>query len=213
MIISGDKNMEHLELNFACAGLDQLENPEVKGLFDLTIEHQVQLLEYLKKYKDIERGKIRGKGFGNCQFFNHKRDPRVFTFLESEFAKLAENFNVQFNHEVRVKCKDRLNRWHTFKLDFLEPTKRVNVEVSPNWHKNYILVVKRDIMRKRLLEKHGIESLTVPVIPNGPRGHIDYAITKKILRYIVSLTPSAQSLDHWVTTESLTKGVKQRKNI
>lgn len=149
------------------------------------------------------------KGFGNCTQFNHKRDPKVFTFLESEFAKLAESYNCQFNHEVRVKCKDKLNRQHIFKLDFLEHSKRVNVEISPNWHKNYILVNRRDALRKRLLKKHGIKSLTVPVIQKGPHGHIDYARAKRILRYIESLTPSVNSLDYWVT-ESLTKGVNSQ---
>lgn len=201
--------MEHLQLDFACQALVQLEDTSEVGLFDLTLERQVQLLEYLKRYKDIEHGKAKGKGFGNCTQFNHKRDPKVFTFLESEFAKLAESYNCQFNHEVRVKCKDKLNRQHIFKLDFLEHSKRVNVEISPNWHKNYILVNRRDALRKRLLKKHGIKSLTVPVIQKGPHGHIDYARAKRILRYIESLTPSVNSLDYWVT-ESLTKGVNSQ---
>lgn len=191
--------MEHLQLNFALSQLDQIEdNYGVKGLFDLAIECQVQLLEFLKRLKDCEKGKARGKGFANCQAFNQKRNPRIFTYLEMEFSILAENFNVRLNHEVRFKSKDRLNRRHIFIMDFLEPTKRVNVEISPNWHKNYIIVNRRDVLRKKLLRKHGIRSLTVPVTQKCNKLHIDYSRARKILRHLESLTISSQSLDYYL---------------
>jgi hypothetical protein len=194
--------MEHLQLSAICEHLPQLEtDPDNLGLFDLPLEHQVQFLDFMKNHKDVERGKCRGKGFGNCQL-NRKRDPKVFTFLEAEFAKLAESYNVQLNHEVRIKVKDRLNRWYIFKLDFLEPTKMINVEISPNWHKKYLVVQRRDILRKRLLKKVGIKSLTVPATFKGiygkKHGHIDYIRAKRILKQIESSTPSVQSLDYYL---------------
>jgi hypothetical protein len=193
--------MEHLELNSALNGLDQLEdNFGVKPLFKLPLEHQVKFLDALKNIKDCERGKTRGRGFSNASRLNPERSPRVFTFLEEEFFKLSEGFNVQLNHEVRLKCKDRFNCQHIFKLDFLEPLKRVNIEISPNWHKLYLPVQRRDALRKQLLRRHRIKSLTVPVINKGIHGHIDYARAKRILRYIESLPISVQSLDHYLGT-------------
>jgi hypothetical protein len=183
--------MEHLQLDFACANLVQLENPEI-GLFDLTIEHQVQLLEYLKKYKDIEHGKAKGKGFGNCWKLNSKRHPRVYTFLEEEFRTLAEDFNLQLNHEVRIRVKDRLNRQHIFKLD--------------NWHKNYLLVARRDVLRKKLLKKVGIRSLTVPVVNKGKHGHIHVPIAKRVIKEVLKAKISSKSLDFFLNNQEFNRG-------
>lgn len=203
--------MEHLQLDFACANLVQLENPEI-GLFDLTIERQVQLLEYLKKYKDIEHGKAKGKGFGNCWKLNSKRHPKVFTFLEEEFRTLAEDFNLELNHEVRIRVKDRLNRWHIFKLDFYDPKTAINVEISPNWHKNYLLVARRDVLRKRLLKKVGIRSFTVPVVAKGKRGHIHVPIAKRVIKEIQKAKISPKSLDFFLNNQKLNQELNRGDN-
>lgn len=195
-------NTEHLQLSAICEHLTQIEKPEI-GLFDLTLERQVQFLEYMKRYKDIERGKAKGRGFGNCWKLNSRRHSKVFTFLESEFHNLAKDFNLELNHEVHIKVKDRLNRWHIFKLDFFEPTTRIDIEVSPNWHKNYLLVVRRDALRRRLLKRVGIRSLTVPVIYKGKHGHIDFIRAKRIIKVIKSATVSVNSLDYYITNKEV----------
>lgn len=188
--------MEHLQLNFACANLTQIEETEI-GLYDLQLERQVQLLEYFKRYRDIEHGKAKGKGFGNCWKLNAKRHPKVYTFLESEFDKLARDFNLELNHEVRIRVKDRLNRWHIFKLDFLDPITRINIEISPDWHKKYLLVSRRDALRKRLLKKLGIRSYTVPVVNKGERGHINFAIAKRTINLVLKAQPNPNCLDYY----------------
>lgn len=188
--------MEHLQLSAICEHLTQIEEPEI-GLFDLALETQVQYLEYMKRHKNIEHGKARGRGFGNCWKLNSKRHPKVFTFLESEFHNLAKDFDLELNHEVRIKVNDKFNRSHIFKLDFFEPTSRIDIEVSPNWHKNYLLVVKRDALRRRLLKRVGIRSLTVPVIYKCNHGHIDYIRARRIIKIIKSAIVSPNSLDYY----------------
>jgi hypothetical protein len=194
--------MEHLQLSAICEHLTQIEEP-CEGLFDLILESQVQFLEYMKRYKDIERGKTKGRGFGNCWKLNSKRHPHVFTFLESEFHNLAKDFNLELNHEVRIKVNDRLNRSHLFKLDFLDPITRIDIEISPNWHKNYLLVVRRDALRRRLLKRVGIRSLTVPVTYKGKHGHIDYIRARRIIKIIKSATVSPNSLDYYTTNKEV----------
>lgn len=189
--------MEHLQLSAICEHLTQLEEAEI-GLFDLALETQVRYLEYMKRHKDIEKGKVKGRGFGNCWKLNSKRDPKVFTKLEREFYNLVRDFDLELNHEVRIRVNDRLNRSHIFKLDFLDPITRINVEVSPNWHKNYLLVVRRDALRKRLLKKVGIRSLTVPVSRKGNCEHIDFIRARKIVKLIKSATVSRNSLFFYI---------------
>jgi hypothetical protein len=188
--------MEHLRITEICANLTQIEKPSI-GLYDLTLEHQVQYLEYMKRYKDIEHGKPKGRGFANCQQFNHKRNPRVFTTLEREFHKLAKDFDLELNHEVRIKVNDRFNRQHIFKLDFLDPKTRINVEISPDWHRNYLLVARRDALRRQLLKKVGIRSLTVRVTKKCNQLHIDYIRARRIIKTIKSATISPNSLDYY----------------
>lgn len=189
--------MEHLQLSAICEHLTQLENIDI-GLFDLTLESQVQYLEYMKRHKDIERGKAKGKGFGNCWKLNSKRNPKVFTYLESEFDNLAKDFDLELNHEVRIRVKDKFNRWHIFKLDFFDPITRINIEVSPNWHKSYLLVVRRDALRKRLLKKIGIRMLTVPVIQKGKYGHINFIRAKRIIKTVLLAKISPNSLSFYI---------------
>jgi len=156
-------------------------------------------LEFLKRYKDIERGKCKGKGFGNCWKSNSKRNPKVFTRLEAQFNRLANDFDITLEHEVRIKVRDKLNHNHIFKLDFLDPKTRINIEVSPNWHKNYLLVARRDALRRRLLKRVGIRSLTVPVAKKGNCARIDFIRARRILRLIKSATLSPNSLDYYTT--------------
>jgi len=195
--------VEHLQLSVICEHLTQLEDTDVIGLFDLSLESQVQFLEFFKHYKDCEKGKAKGKGFGNCWKLNSKRNPNVFTHLEAQFKRLVDDFNLELNHEVRIKVKDRCNRWHIFKLDFFDPKTQIDIEISPNWHKNYLLVVRRDALRRRLLKRVGIRSLTVPVVYKGKHGHIDYIRAKRIIKIIKSATVSPNSLDYYTTNKEV----------
>lgn len=190
--------MEHLEL---CEISEFVPNIEISsvGLFDLQLEKQVTFLEYFKQHKDIERGKARGKGFGNCWKLNSKRDPKVYTYLEEEFDRLACDCGfTNLAHEVRIKARDSLNKNHTFKLDFFDPKTRINIEISPNWHKNYLLVARRDALRKRLLKNQGIRSLTVPVARKGKACRIDLRIAKRVLKVLANAKPSPECLDFYI---------------
>jgi len=187
-----------LELCEALQNLAQIEDTDVEGLFDLSLEYQVQFLEFFKRFKDIERGRSKGKGFGNCWKLNSKRNPHIFTHLERQFKNLADDFNLELNHEVRIKVNDRLNHYHIFKLDFLEPKTRVNIEISPNWHRNYLLVARRDALRKRLLKKVGIRSLTVPAFQKGKRCFIDVARAKRVIKTVLQAKTSPNSLDFYI---------------
>lgn len=190
--------MEHLGLADACANLAQIEDTDAEGLFDLSLESQVQFLEFFKRFKDIERGRSKGNGFGNCWKLNSKRDPHVFTHLETQFKRLADDFNLELNHEVRIRVKDRCNHWHIFKLDFLDPKTRINIEISPNWHRNYLLVARRDALRKRLLKKVGIRSLTVPAFQKGKRCFIDVSRAKRTIKTVLNAKASPNSLDFYI---------------
>lgn len=189
--------MERLDLSITLENLDQIEETS-KGLNDLNLETQTSYLEFLKKFKDIERGKIRGKGFSNCQEFNHTRNPRIYTALEREFNDLAEGFGLHFKHEVRIRAKDRYGKQHIFKLDFLHSETRVNVEISPSWHKDYLLVVTRDKLRKRLLKKHKIRSLTVFAIRKNKMLYIDRVRALRILKHIQTLNVNPNCLSYWL---------------
>jgi hypothetical protein len=189
----------HMEriLGKLCEFLPQIERSDL-GLYDLMVERQVQLLEYLKRFKDIERGKCRGKGFRNCWKSNSKRNPHVFTNLEAQFHRLAQGFALELNHEVHVKVKDRLNRWHTFKLDFYEPKKAINVEINPNWHRDYTIIARRDVLRKMLLKRLGIRSLTVPVVPKGRRGQLNLSLAKRVIKVVRNARISPNCLDYYI---------------
>ena len=168
-----------------------------KGLDDLTLETQVCLLEFLKKFKDIEKGKCRGKGFANCFSFNHTRDPKIFTTLEKEFNELAKAHGLSLKHEVRIKVSDNLNKSHIFKLDFLESNSQIDVEISPNWHKNYELVRKRDELRKRLLNKVGIHVYVIPTHQIGRTCVINRRIANNVIRKLLSAKQSPNSLSFY----------------
>jgi hypothetical protein len=187
-----------LELSEILQHLENIEDCDT-GLFDLSLETQVQLLEYLKRFKDCEKGKAKGKGFGNCWKLNSKRSPHVFTHLEKQFKSLADDFNLELNHEVRIRVADKFNRWHIFKLDFFDPKTRIDIEISPNWHRNYLLVARRDALRKRLLKKLGIRSITVPAIQKGKRCVLDVTRAKRAIKIVLSAESSPNSLEFYIS--------------
>jgi hypothetical protein len=189
--------MKHLNVYEALQKLFNIEEYTI-GLYDLKLEHQVQLLEYFKRFKDIEKGKVRGHGFGNCWKLNQKRSPKVFTHLETQFKSLAEDFDLMLEHEVRIKIKDKLNKQHIFKLDFLDPLTRINVELSPQWHKKYLVVERRDALRRRLLKRVGIRSLTVFACQKGDRSVMDYVRAKRVIKIIQNARISPNCLNFYI---------------
>lgn len=189
--------MENLKIAGILENLDNIEDSDSKGLFDLTLEAQVRFLEFFKRFKDIEKGKYRGKGFGNCWKLNSKRDPKVFTYLEAQFDRLARDSGLELKHEVRIKVKDRTNKSHIFKLDFFDPSTRIDIEVSPNWHKNYRIVERRDALRKMLLRKVGIRSYTVPVVSRGKLLRINGALAQRVINATLKANPSRNSLEFY----------------
>jgi hypothetical protein len=178
--------------------LTDIESDSI-GLFEIPLENQVMLLEFLKRFKDIEKGAVRGKGFGNYWKLNSKRDPNVFTKIEREFNELAQAHGLTLKHEVRIKVSDRYNKRHIFKLDFFDTNTRYDVEISPNWHKNYRIVERRDQLRKRLLKKVGITVLVVPTIQIGNRCVINRLIAGRVIKRLKSAKASRNSLAFYIS--------------
>ncbi len=77
--------MEHnlLEICQELSLIDDLE-PNPTRLCDLSLEKQIRLLETFKSWKDIEKGKAKGRGFGNAQILNPKRDSDIYTKAEGK---------------------------------------------------------------------------------------------------------------------------------
>jgi hypothetical protein len=155
----------------------------------------------MKRYKDVEKGRAKGKGFGNCWKLNKKRDPKIFTYLEAQFKNLADDFNLKLNHEVRIKVRDKNGQNHIFKLDFLHTETGINVEISPNWHKNYLIVARRDALRRKLLKKVGIRMLTVPAVQKGKRCCIDVPRAKRVIKLVLSAKTSPNNLDFYLSVK------------
>jgi very-short-patch-repair endonuclease len=190
-----------LDLSFALFDLANME-PSSLNLDDLELESQISLLEAFKSWKDCEKGRSKAKGFANAAALNAKRDPHVFTDAEAKAAQIFDSFNVSYEHEVKIQLKDSRNRLHCYKLDFFFPESRIDVEISPDFHKSYKLVAKRDVLRKRLLKRAGIRVLTIPVhvkSRNGRQMSIpDVNRTRKVARIVKEAQKSRSCLTYYV---------------
>lgn len=189
-----------LDLAFAFGNIANMEQSS-SNLEDLCLESQIRFLEAFKCFKDCEKGRCRGKGFGNAAILNAKRNPNVFTNAEAKAAEIFDSFGLSYEHEVRIQLKDSKNRLHCFKLDFFFPECRIDVEISPDFHETYKLVKIRDVLRERLLKKAGIRVLTIPVYAkraNGRQTSIpDMNRTRNVARIVKEAQKSPECLKYW----------------
>ena len=183
------------ELSLIC----QIE-PKSLTLKELSLEKQLKFLEAFKNRKDCEKGHARGKGFGNSWILNQKRLKSVYTVAESKFKAIADSFELNNVHELRFKAKDSENRTHCYKLDFYFPKCKIAVEISPDFHFSYKIVVIRDKIRKHALNKHGIKVFTVKA---NKFNEIDVKYARKILRLIKEARISPECLDYWLNEAEL----------
>lgn len=190
-----------LELGFALANLPQIDSSEFV-LTDLSLESQLGFLECLKPLKDIEKGKCRGHGFSNSINRNAGRKRNAFTNAEKQFADICASQDLYYVHEHRFNAKDGKNRLHHYKLDFLFPDSRINVEISPDFHWTYKIVAIRDVLKKRALKRAGIRTFVVRVFFRSRKGQcsgrIDVSYARKIVRIIKQSQTSPESLNYWL---------------
>jgi len=191
MAISTLENIEALSL------LDDLE-PNPTRLCDLSLEKHIRLLETFKSWKDIEKGKAKGRGFGNAQILNPKRDSDIYTKAEQLFKDISDSFGLKSVHELRIQLKDRDNRPHNCKLDFFYPESRIDVEISPDFHKSYKLVAIRDLLRKKLLNRQNIRVFVIRVYFRHGKTMIDVAKARKVCKLILEAKSSPDCLTYWI---------------
>ena len=183
--------------------LGQIE-PESADFDDLSLQKQLRTLQLLKKMKDIEKGRAKGKGFANAQILNPSRSKNVYTRAESKFKRLCDSIGLKYDHETRFKVKDDLNRVHCYKLDFFFPKSRIGVEISPNFHFTYKIVAIRDKIREiSLKEKHGITIFTIKADKNN---EIDQKEAQKILNYIYNAETKPECIEYWFGEAHLFNG-------
>jgi len=189
-----------LDLAIAFGNMPNME-PISSNLEDLELESQIRFLEAFKCFKDCEKGKYRGKGFSNASNLNPKRNPSIFTTAEAKAAEIFDSYGLSYGHEVKIQLKDSKNHLHHYKLDFFFPESRINVEISPDFHKTYKLVAKRDVLRKRLLKKAGIRMLTIPVYVKSQNGHQisvpDVNRTRNVAKIVKEAQNSPNCLKYW----------------
>lgn len=182
--------------------LSQLRQIEAEStsLKDLRLEIQLKFLEAFKNIKDCEKGKARGKGFGNSLILNRKRSGKVYTVAESKFSQLAKTFGVDFVHEHHITVRDTLSQKHHYKLDFFSPEHRIAVEISPSFHFSYKIVAIRDKIRKKALKRHGIKTFTVKATKNND---INAKYARKVLRLLKQSGISPECLEYWLNEAEL----------
>jgi hypothetical protein len=190
--------MEELEIFPILAMLPNIE-PDCLKLEDLALETQIRLLEAFKSIKDCEKGKIRGRGFSNASKINAGRNPSVFTDAELKAKEIFDSFELSYVHEARISLKDAQNRPHHFKLDFLFPDCRIDLEISPEFHKTYKLVVKRDLLRERLLKKAGIRQMTISAPCKKLNGTVKCLPDVNELRNFARMVKAAQKSPECLT--------------
>ena len=161
-----------LEIFEALSLIDDIE-PDSFSIADLTLEKQIKLLETFKSWKDIEKGKIKGRGFANASILNPLRDSEVFTKAEQIFKDISD------------------------KLDFFYPESRIDVEISPDFHKSYKLVAVRDKLRALLLKRANIRVFVIRVYFKHGKTFIDVAKARKVCKLILEAKSSPDCLTYW----------------
>jgi len=194
--------MAELEIFEVLACLDQIE-PETVSIDDLSLETQVSLLEAFKSWKDIEKGRTRGRGFANAQILNPKRDKNVFTKGEAKFKAISEAFGLNLIHEHRIKVKDGKNRSKLFKLDFFDPFSRTDVELDPDFHKSYKLVAVRDILREKLLKRSGVTVFRLRIFYKGGKTCIDVKKARKLCQTLKETQIKPSCLSYWLESSKM----------
>lgn len=185
------------ELFETLSTIPQIEFDSI-GINDLTIEKQLRFLETFKNIKDIEKKKSCSKGFSNGSILNQARDSHIYTKAEQLFKNLCESFNLNPVHELKIKVKDSENRLHLFKLDFYFQDSKIDVEISPAFHKTYRIVAIRDKLKAKLLKKDGIKVYHVDVIFKHDETFIDINKAKKLCLMIQKATTKKSCLNYWI---------------
>ena len=192
-----------LEIFEDLARLDQIETESV-SLKELSLEKQLKFLMSLKNFKDCEKGRAKGKGFGNSLIKNAGREKDVYTVAELKFKAISDSFELNHLHEWCIPIKDAENQLHRYKLDFYYPESKIAVEISPNFHFSYKPVFIRDKIRKKALNsKFGIKVFTVKAAKNN---EIDVKYARNVLRIIKATQTSPETLEYWLQEQDLING-------
>lgn len=120
-----------------------------------TLEKPIKTTKELSQFNQIVYSKPNQVFGGN----NPKRLSYLYTPLEFESLKLFNGFfeERKVYHEFPIKVKDEIGKTHNYHLDFYDTITQSNIEISPNFHKSYKIVVDSDKRRERLLKKLNIK--------------------------------------------------------